>query len=153
WLLVTEAGARHEGVATVDTLAPADDAHGPAARGRLRLRIPATLPLGYHEVRVEAPDGAATMALIVAPRRCHFPPNLAAGARLWGVAAQLYSVRSAADWGIGDFSTLRGLVELAASRGAAIVGLNPLHAMFLDRPAHSSLYSPASRLFLNILYI
>ena len=46
-----------------------------------------------------------------------------------------------------------GLVELAADRGADVIGLNPLHAMFPDDPEHASPYSPASRLLLNVLNI
>jgi 4-alpha-glucanotransferase len=73
--------------------------------------------------------------------------------RLWGIAAQLYLLRTATDWGIGDFGDLRSLVELAAARGADVIGLNPLHAMFTDNPEHASPYSPASRLLLNVLNI
>src|SRR5262249_34984968 len=42
---------------------------------------------------------------------------------------------------------------LAARLGAGGVGLNPLHALFDDRPGDCSPYSPNSRLFLNGLYI
>ncbi|MDE2061783.1 MAG: 4-alpha-glucanotransferase, partial [Bradyrhizobium sp.] len=45
------------------------------------------------------------------------------------------------------------LLELAAQLGADGVGLNPLHALFDDKPADCSPYSPNSRLFLNPLYI
>ena len=45
------------------------------------------------------------------------------------------------------------MIELAAALGADGVGLNPLHALFDDRPADCSPYSPNSRLFLNALYI
>jgi 4-alpha-glucanotransferase len=45
------------------------------------------------------------------------------------------------------------LLELASQLGADGVGLNPLHALFDDRPADCSPYSPNSRLFLNPLYI
>ena len=76
-----------------------------------------------------------------------------AGGRLWGVAAQLYLLRSKANWGIGDFSDLRKLVLLVGDRGADVVGLNPLHAMFLDNPEQASPYSPESRLLLNVLNI
>jgi 4-alpha-glucanotransferase len=62
-------------------------------------------------------------------------------------------VRSARNWGIGDFTDLDGLLELAGHLGADGVGLNPLHALFDDRPADCSPYSPNSRLFLNPLYI
>jgi 4-alpha-glucanotransferase len=73
--------------------------------------------------------------------------------RCWILAVQLYGVRSSRNWGMGDFTDLEGLIELAASLGAGGVGLNPLHALFDDRPADCSPYSPNSRLFLNALYI
>ena len=73
--------------------------------------------------------------------------------RGWLLAVQLYGVRSARNWGIGDFTDLEALIELAGDLGADGVGLNPLHALFDDRPADCSPYSPNSRLFLNALYI
>jgi len=57
--------------------------------------------------------------------------------------------RSARNWGIGDFTDLIGLIELADHLGADGVGLNPLHVLFDDRPGDCSPYSPNSRLFLN----
>ena len=75
------------------------------------------------------------------------------GKRVWGIAAQLYSLRSRANWGHGDFGDLARLITIAAADGAQAVGLNPLHALFPDRPEQSSPYSPSSRLFLNVLYI
>ena len=85
--------------------------------------------------------------------RCFEPPEIAAGARCWGLAIQLYSLRSAANWGIGDFGDLAELARLAAVEGADFVGLNPLHAGFTADPASCSPYSPSSRHFLNVLYI
>jgi 4-alpha-glucanotransferase len=73
--------------------------------------------------------------------------------RSWLLAVQLYGVRSARNWGMGDFTDLEKLIELAADLGAGGVGLNPLHALFDDRPSDCSPYSPNSRLFLNALYI
>src|SRR6478672_1125301 len=55
--------------------------------------------------------------------------------------------------GIGAFTDLLGLIKLADHLGADGVGLNPLHALFDDRPGDCSPYSPNSRLFLNALYI
>jgi 4-alpha-glucanotransferase len=75
------------------------------------------------------------------------------GRRLWAISVQLYAVRSKRNLGIGDFRDLRDIVSLAARAGAAAIGLNPLHALFIDRPEAASPYAPNSRLFLNPLYI
>jgi 4-alpha-glucanotransferase len=111
---------------------------------------PADLPVGSH--RLQLTDAAAvteTTPLLVAPPRA-FGGDFD---RCWLLAVQLYSVRSARNWGIGDFTDLEGLVELAAHLGADGVGLNPLHVLFDDRPGDCSPYAPNSRLFLNALYI
>ncbi len=79
--------------------------------------------------------------------RCYQPEMLERGGRVWGFTVQLYGIRSARNWGIGDFGDLRTLVELAARLGAAVVGVNPLHA------TQGSPYSPSSRHALNILYL
>jgi 4-alpha-glucanotransferase len=75
------------------------------------------------------------------------------GRRLWGLTLQLYAVRSQRNWGIGDFRDLRDIVAMTARTGAAAIGVNPLHALFVDRPQLASPYAPNSRLFLNPLYI
>ena len=85
--------------------------------------------------------------LDIRPGRCHQPELLERGGRVWGFMVQLYGVRSARNWGIGDFGDLRALVELAAKLGAAVVGVNPLHA------TQGSPYSPSSRHALSFLYL
>ena len=111
---------------------------------------PADLPEGSYRLHLtDASSFTEEVPLIVAP------PQAYRGDfdRGWLLAVQLYSVRSARNWGMGDFTDLEGLIELAARLGADGVGLNPLHALFDDRPADCSPYSPNSRLFLNALYI
>lgn len=111
---------------------------------------PQDLPSGSYRVRLTDASGhAEEVPLLVAP------PHAFGGAfdRSWLVAVQLYSLRSARNWGIGDFTDLANLIELAASLGAGGIGLNPLHALFDDRPGDCSPYSPNSRLFLNPLYV
>ncbi len=119
---------------------------------RYRLTLSAPLPAGYHRLELDL-GGRVSARLIVAPARCYLPPALAAGQRLWGLSAQLYSLRREGDWGIGDFTALRELIDVAAELGAALVGLNPLHALFLDAPEKASPYSPSSRTFLNPLFV
>jgi 4-alpha-glucanotransferase len=84
-----------------------------------------------------------------APRRAY----QGTGRPLWAIALQLYAVRSRRNWGHGDFTDLAQLVSLAAVHGAAAIGINPLHALFIDRAEEASPYAPNSRLFLNPLYI
>ncbi len=125
---------------------------------RVALAFPQALPLGYYSVRAQAKVGGLhteiVSRLIVAPERCYVPEKLRHGARWWGIALQLYSLRSDRNWGIGDFGDLATIVAWAGKHmGAAVVGLNPLHALKNAKPYHVSPYSPASRLFLNDLYI
>jgi malto-oligosyltrehalose trehalohydrolase/4-alpha-glucanotransferase len=156
WQVQLEDGARRSGRALFGQL---DLLERRAVNGRLVERrrlvlhgdIQGDLPWGYH--RLEITPGDAAMTLVVTPGRCWLPPAFAAGDRLWGIAAQLYLLRSESDWGIGDFGDLRSLIELAAAHGADVIGLNPLHALFPDDPEHASPYSPASRLLLNVLNI
>jgi 4-alpha-glucanotransferase len=121
------------------------------SRERRSLLLESAIPLGYHRLTL-APGDAASI-LIVTPGQCWLPADIERGERVWGVAAQLYLLKSKTDWGIGDFSDLRQLARIFVASGAQAIGLNPLHAMFIDDPEHASPYSPASRLLLNILNI
>lgn len=98
------------------------------------------------QTRNEPPDRPRT-----APE-CYFPDWLRER-KAWGLAAQLYELRSARNWGIGDFEDLGRLCEIVADAGAQFVGLNPLHALFLAEPDRCSPFSPSDRRFLNPLYI
>lgn len=84
-----------------------------------------------------------------APRQCFLPAPLHRGERVWGVAVQLYTLRSAANWGIGEYRDLAVIAEMAAAVGADLLGLNPLHARSLSRPLDCSPYFPVSRLCLD----
>jgi 4-alpha-glucanotransferase len=123
------------------------------ADGETRDRViawPTDLPVGTYRLHLtDASSLTEEAPLIVAPPRA-FDGDFD---RCWLLAVQLYGVRSARNWGIGDFTDLEGLLELAGHLGADGVGLNPLHVLFDDRPADCSPYSPNSRLFLNPLYI
>ena len=118
------------------------------------LDLPADLPLGYHRLHLELEfAGTENCALIVTPDKCHEPAALAAGERLWGVAVQLYALRSASNWGVGDFGDLAELLRLAAAAGASFVGISPVHALFPSDPSLFSPYSASSRHALNVMFI
>jgi 4-alpha-glucanotransferase len=120
------------------------------------IRLPGDLPLGTFGLKVAARasgrDRTEAATLLSAPRRAFQGPE-AGPRRLWAFAVQLYGVRSRRNWGHGDFTDLKGLLELAGELGAAGVALNPLHVLFDDHAEAASPYSPNSRLFLNPRYI
>src|ERR1700730_15140625 len=121
---------------------------------RRRFELPIDLPTGYHELEAKVAGGTADRCpLIISPPRCYEPASIIAGRRLWGIAVQLYTLRSRDTWGIGDFSDLQMLIRWVASHGAGFIGLNPLHALSPADPERSSPYSASSRHFLNVLYI
>ncbi len=117
------------------------------------LPLPAGLPIGYHRLAIEAAGVAAELDLIVAPPACYLPPALRDGGRRWGLTCQLYGIHSAHDWGIGDFTDLAEMAAAAGECGGAVLGINPLHALFAAEPLHYSPYSPSSRQWLDFLYI
>ena len=109
------------------------------------------LTAGYYTLT--AAGGRLRVRLIVAPAAVYQPRQLAWGGRMNGITVQLYSLRSARNWGIGDFSDLAELMAYAGSKKLDFVGINPLHALFGARPAFASPYSPSSRERLNPIYL
>ncbi len=97
------------------------------ATGRATFAVPEGLPLGWHTLRAESDGVTAEGTLVVVPARLTTADSLAER-RGWGLATQLYSVRSKRSWGIGDFADLADLAALSGARGADYVLVNPLHA-------------------------
>jgi 4-alpha-glucanotransferase len=122
----------------------------------LQIVLPSAPPLGYHQLRLDLTSGGrewrSEQTLIVVPTRCVTPQALLANDRVFGVVANLYTVRTARNWGVGDLRDLGELAHWAGSVGAEFVGINPLHAL-LNRGADISPYSPLSRLFRNPIYL
>ena len=114
-------------------------------------RIPGTdlwtpnLPLGYHSAHV----GGRAMRLIVCPKSAFRLEGKRAG-----LGVTLYGVRSARNWGCGDFRDLRDLSSWAAEELAAdFIALNPLHAIHNRIPYNQSPYLPNSIFYRNWLYL
>jgi 4-alpha-glucanotransferase len=116
-----------------------------------RVTLPFVVQSGTYRVTLDVRTfGHAGIDVVAAPLRAYLPPG---DARTWGLAVQLYTLRSARNWGIGDFGDLGRLCEIAADAGATLVGINPLHASNRSDPESASPYAPTSRRFLNWLAI
>lgn len=133
WTMTEEDGTAHEGRLT---------------KASRTLDLP-PLPMGYHQIQL----GDRKATIIAAPDRCWEPEILGGDARLWGLTAQVYSLRSERDLGIGDYSDVALTAEHVGRFGGAFLGLSPVHALFAADRSKISPYSPSSRLFLESLYI
>jgi len=106
--------------------------------------LPAGLAPGWYSL---TSDEEHTTVLVA-------PPTLPEPPRTWGWMLQLYALRSAKSWGIGDLADLREfLTWTATAHGSGAVLVNPLHAVTPTCPVQPSPYSPSSRRFINPLYL
>jgi 4-alpha-glucanotransferase len=119
-----------------------------AERAGDRLVLPAFDEPGYYTVHI----GEEAITLAVAPARCVRFSDLSGGRPGWGLAAQIYSLRSANDGGIGNFAGVAALGRAAARLGADTLAISPVHALYGACPAQFSPYSPSTRLFYNPLH-
>jgi (1->4)-alpha-D-glucan 1-alpha-D-glucosylmutase len=157
WTVIAESGETMRGT-FVPTRSPASNLQSTDdAFVRYRLDLTAAgvaLQAGYHRLELEIAGGASfATTLIVAPARSYRPVGLSGERKVWGLAVQLYALRSRRNWGNGDFGDLNALIDFAASAGADVLALNPLHALHPTDPARASPYRPSSRLFGNPLYL
>lgn len=124
--------------------------------GEATFALPIDLPLGYHRLHLRSADYVTSTALIVTPDWLGLPSRLGSR-RAWGLATQLYSVRSRQSWGVGDLVDLADLALWSATaHGADYVLVNPLHAAaptLPGTPMEPSPYLPTSRRFVNPLYL
>jgi 4-alpha-glucanotransferase len=113
------------------------------SRIEVRDELPADLTPGWY--RLHTRDGQ-DVTLVAAPAHVPQTPDT------WGWMLQLYALRSARSWGIGDFGDLREFIEwTVAEHGAGAVLLNPLHPPGPTHPVQPSPYTPSSRRFANPL--
>lgn len=122
---------------------------GPLRQLRGRLVLPALTRCGYHRLEI----GSAHTTLALSPPACPSVASRMAGGpvRPWGMGVQIHGLHTPGDGGIGHFGALGSLARTAAGRGADVLAISPVHAMFAARPGQYSPYSPSSRLFLNPL--
>lgn len=109
----------------------------------VRDELPADLAPGWYRLHTRTGQEATLVAA---------PPTVPQAPDTWGWMLQLYGLRSARSWGIGDLGDLREFVDWTAEEhGAGAVLLNPLHAPGPTHPVQPSPYTPSSRRFANPL--
>ena len=118
-----------------------------------RIPLPGALRLGYHKIRlhwVQTPEllTFAEAHFVVVPERAKKVDR-----RMAGLAVSLYGLRSERNWGCGDFTDLRAVVEAFAPMGAAFIALNPLHALANRQPYNISPYLPECAFYRNFIYL
>ena len=147
-----EDGTVRTGLRQLDNFTPPYDLDGRWI-GEATFEIPPDLPLGYHRLHLSVGTFDTSTTLIVSPACLGTPQRLGAR-RTWGLATQLYSVRSNRSWGVGDLTDLADLAVWAGGRhGAGFVLVNPLHAAAPTAPMEPSPYLPTSRRFVNPIYL
>lgn len=147
------------------TLTQVDHGAGPrevdgARVGEAAFAVPEDLPLGWHELHLSTEDPTghqpaqdATGVLVVSPDSLELPAALA-DHRQWGFMTMLFQVRSEDSWAFGDMADLAEVASWSArEHGAGFILLNPLHAPDPVPPLEASPYLPATRRFVNPLYL
>lgn len=119
---------------------------------KVGFEITEKLAVGYHKIEVLIDGHVHNTLLAVAPAKC-FENQALQEQKLWGWSIQLYSLKSCKNWGVGDFSDLIALVEIAKRAGANIIGINPINVLMHNYPENASPYNSISRLFINPIYI
>jgi 4-alpha-glucanotransferase len=132
--LTLESGVTHTGTATE---------HGAL------IALPPISEPGYHRLEI----GNAQTTLAVAPPRAYTLDDAAQGAKMFGLAVQLYSLRRHGDGGIGDFAALEDFVRHASAHGADAVAISPVHAQFSNDVTRFGPYAPSNRAALNVLHV
>ncbi|MEM0988330.1 MAG: 4-alpha-glucanotransferase [Pseudomonadota bacterium] len=109
--------------------------------------IPA-LPMGVHLMSSER---GATL-VIAAPPRAPVQADISDKRPVWGVTTALYGLRSDRHLGVGDFEDLARTAAALGPKGAAFLGINPVHGRGVAEGGYSP-YSPSSRTTLETGHI
>jgi 4-alpha-glucanotransferase len=118
------------------------------------IRLPDSLPLGYHQLSVSLSGQTQTGALVACPSKAWLPPVLRDGGRRAGLAVSLFGLRSQDTWGCGDFTALERLIDWVVDKiGGSYIALNPLHAIHNRSPFNTSPYLPNSVFYRNLIYL
>ncbi|MCU0266438.1 MAG: 4-alpha-glucanotransferase [Actinomycetia bacterium] len=151
WVELEDGGRRHD-LAQQDRWVAPVDVDG-TVTGEATYELPSSLPVGWHTLHARCEGRHASSPLVVTPPYLGLGPRCE-GQRTWGFMAQLYQLRSARSWGLGDLADLADLASWSGhDLGAGFLLANPLHAASPVPPMTDSPYLPVTRRFANPLYL
>lgn len=106
--------------------------------------LPPIAEPGYYRLALAGHE----LTLAVAPKSCPTVRDFVPG-KVWGPAVQIPALRGQTQHPFGNFAELDEAVRLFAARGAQVLAINPVHALFPGCGHGFSPYSPSSRLYFN----
>jgi 4-alpha-glucanotransferase len=119
------------------------------AHDRRSVTLPGDLPLGCHELRIDAGARRSTSTIVVAPRTM---PRLERLERRSGLFVPAYALWDV-DHPLPSFGMLGRLAAALPSADTHVLTTLPLYATFLDDPFDPSPYSPISRLHWSEVFL
>lgn len=103
---------------------------------------------GYHHLVLADRE----LRLAISPPTCFRTGDAAPGRRLWGMSVQIPALRDDRGTAFGDFASLADTARATGGKGADLLAISPVHALFPADASRYSPYAPSSRSFLNVLY-
>lgn len=147
-----------EGTVRGQTVLPARCAR---THGRIALEVAevSAVAPGYYDGVVVQHGRERTCFVLATPGACASVVDRTGAERSIGIALNVYTLRSAVNWGVGDLGDVRraamtagALVETSSGTRVGWLGLSPLHAS-TNRGAGVSPYFPTSRIYGNEMYL
>lgn len=161
WLINTESGGSHSGACLLGELSDSRAEHASTVKGWVGkvLKVSCHLDPGYHRLHLTITEesgncrGNWQAQLVVVPDKCYLPESMEGGHRTWGPAVHLASLRSSRNWGVGDFSDLKELVDWCATEGAGWLSLKPLQRVRTTILSKTGWPAVSSRSFIDPIYL
>lgn len=156
WIDLEDGGRRHD--VRIDTKVAQSRTVNRQQMTKRRCYLPKDLPLGWHRLTLGTSDDTSqgsrhSSTLIIAPDRLATSDEFF-DRPAWGLAAQLYTLRSGQSWGLGDLADLTEIATWSGVQaGSDFVLVNPLHAAAPVQPIDPSPYLPVTRRFQNPIYL
>jgi 4-alpha-glucanotransferase len=115
-----------------------------------KLSATAVLPMGYHQLIVDAGGKVEECTVIAAPVEAWRRPG---SHRSWGIGTHLAALRSSRSRSLGDLRDLEAVCRWVGNKGGDLVTVLPLLPTFNTEWPEPSPYSPVSRVFWSELIL